>query len=196
VRFRQYIASKLTQAHGFVFFHVDGDRAWSDHLESASDTENQQKFDAMIRKPVRIILEGAPPQRRSRTKVATVVDPAAVGRQLRKLVLVMPFYSIEAWLFQNTEQAARHCPGAPACRHGCAEKLAAWRRDRSLLDEVLQPKHELCFGDVHNAELARTGYPLDEVLGAGKSLHATLLAMKECPELIAALEHTAPPWRQ
>jgi hypothetical protein len=194
VSFRQYIASKLLREHGFVFFHVDGDRSYREHVESPHRTENAQKLESMIRKPVRIILEGPPPQRRPRTTPAVLLDPAAIERRLGKLILVMPCYSLEAWLFQNTEEAARHCPGAPVCRHGCADKLAVWSRDRSLLDEVHQPKGELCFGAKHNAELASAGYPLDAVLGAEKSLYATSKALERCPELLAALERAASRW--
>lgn len=192
VRFCQYIATKLYQEHGFVIFHVDGDRAYGDRI----DSENAQKFESIIRRRVRINLVTPPAQRRPRRPRALPLDPATVERRLGKLILVMPFYSLEAWLFQNTEQAARHCPGAPICRHGCAGKLAAWSRDRSLLDEVLQPKGELCFGARHNAELASDGYPLDVALGAEKSLHATLKVLESCPELLAALERAAPRWRR
>jgi hypothetical protein len=190
VSFRQYIATKLVQEHGFVFFHVDGDRAYRDRGES----ENAQKFESVIRKHVRIILEGPPRQRRPRAKPVTPLEPAVIDRQLGKLILVMPFYSLEAWLFQNTEQAARYCPGAPVCRHGCAEKLAAWSHDRSLLDEMHKPKDELCFGDEHNTELASAGYPLDAVLDAEKSLHVTLKALESCAELVEALQHAVPSW--
>lgn len=193
VSFRQYIASKLRRAHGFVFFHVDGDRPYRERDTS----ENLRKFDVVIRKPVRIILEGPPPQRRARAKPPRADRGSTqVDRQLAKLIVLMPFYSVEAWLFQNTEQASRHCPGTPICRHGCREKLMAWRRDRAVLDELPKPKHELCFGDAHNADLAGAGYPLDEVLSAEKSLHDALQALGSCAELVEALAHAVPAWKR
>jgi hypothetical protein len=54
VGFRQYIATKLAQEHGFVLFHVDGDRA---HAHRAT-SENAAKFEDLIRRPVQIILQG------------------------------------------------------------------------------------------------------------------------------------------
>jgi hypothetical protein len=157
VRFRQYVAAKLRQEHGFVFFHVDGDRAYRDRRAS----ENHR----------------------------TDAD-----QPLTKLVFLVPYYSIEAWLFQNTERAARLCPGAPTCRLGCADKLARWRDDRGALDEVLTPKQELCLGNQHNAELAGPGYPLDEVLRANKSLYDTWQALTCCTPLVAALGQQTPRW--
>lgn len=190
VRFRQYIAAKLRQEHGFVFFHVDGDRAYRDRLAS----ENLRKLEAMIRHPVRIILEHPPARRRGRRKGAEPRGPMDADQPLTKLVFLVPFYSIEAWLFQNTEQAARLCPGAPKCRLGCADKLARWGENRDVLDEVLEPKLELCFRDRHNAELAAAGFPLDEVLGANKSLHDAWQALKRCTALVTALEQQTPRW--
>lgn len=192
VSFRQYIASKLQREHGFVFFHVDGDRPYRERATS----ENTRKFETMIRRPVRIILEGPLPHRRRRGEPSVPHHSAEVERRLAKLIILVPHYSIEAWLFQNTEHAARHCPGEPSCRHGCAEKLSAWSHDRALLDELPRPKDELCFGDAHNAELAGAGYPLDEVLSAEKSLHDALQALRSCSELAQALQHAMPSWKR
>lgn len=192
VRFRQYLATKLRQKYGFVFLHIDGDRIYSERAES----ENMQKFDSMIRQPVRIILGGAVSRRPGATKSLTETEPNAVGRQLAKLVLIAPFYSIEAWYYQNGSRALGFCPGPPACRRGCAAKLAVWQTDRGLLDEVWKPKNELCFGDRHNAELADAQYPLALVLNAGRSLSDTMKALRVCAELVEALERAKPSWQR
>jgi hypothetical protein len=191
VSFRQYIASKLRRERGFVFFHVDGDRPYRERATS----ENVRQFEAVIRRPVRIILEAVPRHRRHRATPPEALHSKEIDRRLAKLVLLVPYYSIEAWLFQHTERAARRCPGRPTCRHGCAEKLAAWSADRTLLDEIHKPKDQLCFHDEHNAELAGTGYPLDEVLNAEKSLHDALQALRGCSELMMALDEAMPGWK-
>lgn len=193
VSFRQYIAAKLRRERGFVFFHVDGDRPYRERASS----ENVRKFETMIRKPVRIILESPPPRRRDRPGSSVVsTGPAEIESRLAKLVLLAPFYSIEAWLFQNTEGAARFCPGEPVCRRRCVDKLAAWRHDRGVLDEVDAPKEQLCLGDRYNVELAGGGYPLDEVLQAEKSLHDALRALEGCATLVTALDQSMPRWQR
>lgn len=78
VSFRQYIASKLQRERGFVLFHVDGDRPYRERATS----ENTRKFETMIRKPVRIILEGPPPQRRARAEPPEKRDSTEVEQRL------------------------------------------------------------------------------------------------------------------
>jgi hypothetical protein len=192
IRFLQYIAAKLTQEQGFVFFHVDGDRAYGERATS----ENLQKFETLIREPVKIILERPPAQRRERRRLASDSSAGDIRHQLDKLILLMPFYSIETWLFQNTDVASRLCPGTPRCRHGCAEKLAAWRRERGALDEVIRPKLELCLGARHNIALVKERYPLDEVLEAKKSLHDALDALRSCSALVRVLGERMPHWQR
>lgn len=184
VAFRQYIATQLVLEHGFVVFHVDGDRVYAQRHTG----ENVRKFDELIRRPVRVILEGPPPRRRERR---SPLPPAAdVEERLAKLFLLAPFYSIESWLYQNIRLAARLCQSNPACLGQCLERLSAWAAERGALDEVNQPKKQLCFKDRHNAELAGAGYPTAEVLAAGKSLHDAFTPMRDCPALVRALATT------
>ncbi|MEM9458062.1 MAG: hypothetical protein AAGF11_28050 [Myxococcota bacterium] len=190
VRFLQYVAAKLRQTHGFVFFHVDGDRVYRRRAES----ENLHKFEALIRAGVRTILKAPPARRRGRRRSS--VEEVDAEQLLAKLVLLMPFYSIEAWLFQNTEVATRLCPGPPRCRRGCAKKLARWRLDRGALDEISKPKEELCFGARHNVALAGAGFPLDEILRANKSLRDAVEDLEACASLVRTLEQMMPSWQR
>lgn len=190
VRFLQYVAAKLRQAHGFVFFHVDGDRVYQRRAES----ENLRMFEVLIRQGVRTILQAPPARRRGRR--GSSVEEVDVDQRLAKLVLLMPFYSIEAWLFQNTDVATRLCPGPPQCRRGCAQKLASWCLDRGTLDEISKPKEELCFGARHNATLAGAGFPLGEVLEAHKSLYDAVGRLEACTPLVRTLEQMTPSWQR
>lgn len=183
--FRQYIATQLSLAHGFVVFHIDGDRVYAEHASS----ENRRKFDEMIRKHVRTILEGPPRKRRERT-TPVQTPPPSVEERLAKLFLLLPCYSIEAWTFQNTTVATRLCRQNPSCPGRCLEHLAKWQADRGALDEVDKPKTKLCFQDKHNAELAGSGYPMAAVVAAGKSLHDAVKPMRENPALLSALART------
>lgn len=188
VRFRQQIAAKLRERGGFVFFHYDGDRSYCDR----KSCENAAKFEALIRSHVRVIVEGPPARRgeRGRGLTLAVADSASL---LGKLIEVVPFYSVEAWYFQNTKQALAFCR-ARACRRGCEATLEAWRCDRSSLDEELGPKEKLCFGSEFNLELARKAFPDDEVLAARKSLYDLKCAFDGCAPLREALEATRPEW--
>ena len=88
------IATKLGREDGFVLFHIDGDRTWTDRATS----ENEAKFDKIVVARVRQLLQGRPG--------STAEDAEA---RLSRLFPVMPFYSIEAWLYQHTAVAIRLC---------------------------------------------------------------------------------------
>lgn len=186
VSLRQYIAAKLVEEGGFVLFHVDGDRIYRERASS----ENVAKFDEIIRRAVRIILESPPLTRRERGSVRT---DAEVNALLAKLIEVVPFYCVEAWYFQNTEKARELCQKNPKCRGECGDKLDRWAGDRKLLDELTKTKRELCFGAAHNLALAR-GLPLGEVLDARKSLSDLLTKLRETPGLHDALRAQRPEW--
>lgn len=188
VAFRQYIAAHLTRGEGFVVFHIDGDRVYAERGTS----ENVRKFDDLVRRPVRIILEGPPPKRRERQPPPQ--PRAGVDERLSKLFLLTPFYSIESWLYQNVATAMRLCRQNVACGGKCVARLTAWEADRAALDEVDKPKTSLCFRDRHNAELAGGGFPIAAVLAAKKSLHDVVAVMGRCLALTRALAqtHSAP----
>ena len=123
VDLRRAIAGKLVEGlgdvPGFVFFHVDGDRAW--RFRAESDTRAKlAELAAAIEPLVRAALE----------KKGRAAELRAVMSRFGALV---PFHSIEAWLFQNTDEATRICraacgrPGRPSCRAGrsCGSRVRA-----------------------------------------------------------------------
>lgn len=82
------IATKLMEpdGSGFVLFHVDGDRIWKER----DSCEHEEKFEQAIRLGVeQVLMDRGVPQ----------ADREAA---LFRLVLVMPFWCIEAWCYQNT----------------------------------------------------------------------------------------------
>ncbi|MFH1466644.1 MAG: hypothetical protein ABIO70_19820 [Pseudomonadota bacterium] len=163
------IVTKLLEpgVPGFVLFHIDGDRPWA----AAATSENVAKFEELIRAPVRRALAGRSP------------DP------LPKLLPVVPFYSIEAWLYQNTTKVRSEMKGQHGCKQGDRKKLATWEADPALLDEVEAPKDHFCLGGTHNLALT-AAFPADKVLGAGKSFAAAVQSMKACQPLVKALAAT------
>jgi hypothetical protein len=174
---RRTIATKISEADppGFVFFHADGDRSWS--LRATS--ENRQKFSDRIRHGVEQLVVSA-----LERKAALEEREATMAR----LHLLMPFYSIESWLYQNGRAAIAICHA----EHGGqdAERFEAWESDRGALDEVEKPKEQTCLGSRHNLRLAKESFPTDAVYEAKKSFEEAVDGLFKCSELVAALERT------
>lgn len=168
------IATKLGRDDGFVFFHVDGDRTWAERAAS----ENRAEFESIVRLRVQQLL----------VQLRRIsVDEAE--RRLRRLFVVVPFYSIEAWLYQHTEVAVRLCQQHH--QGSDVEVFEGWRDDRAALDEVLKPKEAVCLRADHNLALAGAGYPAPAVCDAGRSYAATVEALRACEELVKILDATA-----
>jgi hypothetical protein len=160
---------------GFVFFHYDGDEAFSNR--GASDARRHFA-------ELRVKIE-------QQVRAAGVTTDEAVGRVMRRLVAVEPFYCIEAWTYQHTEAAKKIC----ARRCGKHTKLfEAWAGDRGALDEITKPwspeQLDCCLGKENNVGLVAAGYPAADVWGAGKSFYETVDRMCECPDLVEAVART------
>jgi hypothetical protein len=176
------IAAQLRQPAGFVVFHFDTDRVWTQRDTS----ENRQKFDAIIREGVRRILLGeAPPPFAQRPPPK--LTPEQIEAALERLFVLSPCYSIESWLYQATKELLAYCQ-----KHHASEKhvqlIESWAADRALLDEVPQPKDDAlaCVGDHHNAELAKV-FPAEEVWLAERSFYESVERLRGCSALVEAL---------
>lgn len=191
----QWIATKLSRAEDgaprFVLFHYDGDRVWSQR----ESCENADKFAQRIRAGVQNALVDPPqrlPLRKGGVPAGVTTAPKSaeeIERLLRRLVEVVPFYSMEAWLFQNFEVAKANCRG-----HRCGGKhvplLEAWQKGEPSLDEVSKPKEELCFRDQANADLAGPGFPAVDLYLAGTSFYESVERLGQSPQLVEALEQS------
>ncbi|MFS8070928.1 MAG: hypothetical protein ACMG6S_31560 [Byssovorax sp.] len=168
------IATKLGREDGFVLFHIDGDRPWS----RRDSSENVAKFETIVVARVRQLLRGRPGG-----------TPEDAEARLRRLFPIVPFYSIEAWLFQHTEVAVRLCRE----RHKGRDigTFESWKRDRTAIDEVVKPKDSVCLGSAHNLECAGSGYPAQEVFEAGRSYAICVERLRACVELNELLDATA-----
>lgn len=156
VRLVQRLARQLMQG-GFVVHHVDGDTVWAERASS----ENLRAYDDVILRRVRAQLVAT---RRAGQKKLAPHEADLLMKE--RLIVLVPHWSIEAWLFQNTEKARALCPDE---QHECRERLDRWAGDRGALDEERTPKKLLCFEDRHNLALARDGFPSEDVRAAGKS---------------------------
>lgn len=180
VDLRRELSTKILEddVPGYVLFHFDGDRPWSQQNES----DNANAFQSFVQS-LRPLIERTLQQR------GVSADEAAIDRRLRRICPVTPYYSIESWLYQNLEIVR------DACRRGCGRHLGvikAWEDDRSLLDEVIKPKTQLCIGSTKNAELAEafTSQLADQLYELEQSFHAAIELLGACPALPDALALT------
>ncbi|WP_164008564.1 hypothetical protein [Pyxidicoccus trucidator] len=180
------IATQLMLENGWALFHVDGDRTWADR----SSSENVQKFRPLVWEKVRLRILMELEQREKQTANPTTPSEreARANQRMTRLKQVVPFYSMEAWLFQNTREAVRLC--AEHYRNTDVERFNAWEQDRTALDEVLEPKKKVCLGAKHNLELASQGFPARAVHDAGKSFAAVVQELSQDEELTEALSRT------
>jgi hypothetical protein len=173
------IVTELLKQNGFVLYHIDGDRPWAEHALS----DNVRQFHERMIPPIKAALRHELGKQQ--------VSESTQAERLKRLRLLVPFYSIEAWLYQNTREAIRLCV-EEGCGQ-CSPKLEAWRQSRASLDEVPQPKETLCLRDRHNEHLARSGFPSIEVFEAGASFSHAVTNLLDCTELLDALERTSAP---
>ncbi|WP_225413753.1 hypothetical protein [Stigmatella hybrida] len=178
------IAARLLEP-GFVIFHFDTDRVWSERHTS----ENRKKFESILRRGVRRILRGEvplpirpgppPPQR----------TPDQIEAALGRLLVLSPCYSIESWLYQSTTKIRDHCQAKHASgEHG--KLIDSWAADTRVLDEVYRPKDDAlpCVRDHHNEQLAQA-FPAQEVWLAQRSFYEFVETLRACAPLMNALSH-------
>jgi hypothetical protein len=126
------------------------------------------KFEQIVRTGVRQVLMGAaPPPVRSRFAPLSEMEATAATR---RLFVMHPCYSVEAWLYQSTPELAEICRSIHE-RADHQELIRQWSVDRSALDEVEAPKDGVlnrCVGALHNERLA-TAFPSSEVEAAQRS---------------------------
>lgn len=142
------IATSLARPNHFVFFHIDGDCEWGQRSRASVITD----FDVHVRAPVANLLR----------KPGEDVD-----EKLERLFLVLPFYSIESWLYQNTKHAILICDRKYQGMD--VDQFMAWGADRGQLDEIKKIKEAVELGNRHNHELAEHGFPARAVYEVGKS---------------------------
>lgn len=176
------IATQVMLEDGWVLFHIDGDTVWS----SREASENAEKFPKLISEKVRALIELRLSKSQSNSTPQQIAAQASA--RVTRLKPVVPFYSMEAWLFQNTDEAIRLCQTHYNGRD--VDQFQTWSSDRTALDELPKPKEAVCLGAAHNLELASHGLPAREVRAAGKSFAATVEALSQDAELCADLART------
>lgn len=168
----QSIASQLATDCGFVAFHYDGDRAWAHRGTCVHDSH----FESNVRQRVQALLGNRMTSER--------LDEA-----MSKLLVLKPFYCLEAWTYQNFSRARAICEelGNPAG----SELLDAWEADPGLLDEVIGPPDIFPLKRHYNVELTERSYPAGRVYAIDKSFAATVNEALSCKPLLEALSRLA-----
>jgi hypothetical protein len=185
VRLLRYIARKLSLPDTFVFFHIDGDQPWAER----GTCENIAKFDRKVVTQLPHVVErGRANAPRTRQRAKDGAEPPAPALQIEHLLLVCPFRSIEAWLYQNIRRASEICRREHGGRH--AGDIEAWQGKREEFDELPAPDQALCLKKAYNRELASNGFPTQLAYDVRKSFAESVDRMGRCGALRAALERT------
>jgi hypothetical protein len=184
VRLLRYIARRLSQPDTFVFFHSDGDRTW----DLRHTSENTAEFDRLVRVALPQVVDRGRangPRAKARAQPAAPEPPPM---HLDRLLLLCPFRSIEAWLYQNVRAAIDICRREHRSAHVGA--LQAWETQRDQLDELPAPEKTMCLKKEFNLELAKSGFPAREAYDVKKSFAESVDRLLGCDALTRALERT------
>nr|AGC71835.1 hypothetical protein [uncultured bacterium A1Q1_fos_1807] len=175
---QRYIERQVRRhdAIGFVIIHVDGDRPYH-QSKAGTESHNQQRLENDIISKVRISLQDQP-------------------SLLERIMIIVPFYSIESWLYQNTREALRLLDLHYRSHDGDRRQFQHWQNNRHELDEVSRPKELVSIHARFNRELACQNFPAQQVYDVEKSFHKSVERLRACRALIAALESTRSQWEQ
>lgn len=171
------IAGKLRESGGFAVVHFDADTSWGQR----ADCENEKmfgEFRLLIEQNLRATISHRDQQ---------AVSEDDICKAMKKLVPLIPFWSVESWLYQDTVGGKRYCEAQGCGAHH--NDFDSWSVARGALDEVTQPKDVVCFGSKHNTALARE-FPIAPVCSTLKSLYSAAEGFLACDELMVALQRT------
>ena len=167
------IATRLCESNlHVVLFHYDGDQPWSERTPCPRHAVFARRIVAPV---AQLIVNRTAAQRE---------------RALARLITIVPFYSVESWLYQNTEVAQRLCVKHHGGRH--VDTFARWASDRGALDEQHKPKDTSCLSDKFNLALATERFPAKDVCAVEKSFHAAIERLRASVDLMGLLEALTP----
>ena len=123
-----------------VVVHVDADRGWSDRC-GEHGCDNLQAF-----------------RRRITARVAALLDGKGMVTHLDRLLEVIPFWCIESWLFQNSQEAQKICDELGNV--AASEQITAWQNAPHRLDDVVRPKTQITLGAKYNLRVTPSFEPV------------------------------------
>jgi hypothetical protein len=161
VTFIRRLATELAKG-AFVVFHYDGDTAWA----GREDALTPKQFQHAVRNKL------------------SHFEPKLGQAERKRLIELVPHYSVEAWAYQATEHAVHLCEAQYEGRD--VEVFQTWAADRARLDEELRPKERTVLRAKHNTELMQH-LRASEVVAIGKSLAHFVRLLEEHEELAELL---------
>ncbi len=174
----QTIAGQLATQDGFVIFHFDGDVPYAQQGRA----ENPKKFQKQIVERVyQLLLASGSSIKR---------EPAEAQALLDKLLILTPYYCIEAWTYYNNRVLRNRCTEADF------PLLDSWQQDPALLEELNRPWDHVSAGKAHNRELVEQDFPSRVAIAAQKSFADIVNQLKKNTTLISALTPLVFPWLQ
>ncbi len=184
VRLYKYIARRLCEVQTFVLFHVDGDTPWENRAQS-ENVQYLEKFVILIEQAAGVGQSNVQRSRRS-ALVDTITTPKL---DFDRFIPVVPFYTLEAWLYQNLERLIDICSREHDGGH--VESLRSWESARMEIDEIIKPSEHFCVKkNTHNLELASQGFPAQKAYDVRKSFFDSVERMRKCQKLVDALAAT------
>lgn len=167
--FMQRILNELIDDDTFVFWHVDGDIAWS--ARGSDGGENYRKFNQIIK--------GTSTFRSPMTGRDIEID-------ISKVFLTMPYYSMESWLLPFVDQLT---PSSNKIQKRREEEIMAIPLEE--FDEIEKIKH------VHNINENLTlskEFKHDRLYTIGKSYTKFFDSVIGNASFVAELKEQLPPW--
>lgn len=163
------IATEAAGPESFVVFHFDGDTTWAQRATALTAAQFESKIVTHAKQHAIGI---------------AAKDPEVAPFNNEKIIRLVPYYAIEAWLFQNFDECERMAT-TPADR----TQVAQWRNNRGLLDELIRPDEQLSIGKTNNLPLAKSLFnaTVTDVVAAGKSLAKIVEGLKCNAALSAAV---------
>ncbi|WP_434421913.1 hypothetical protein [Nannocystis pusilla] len=157
------IVRHLLRSEGpaLVFVHVDGDQRWSER-DREHLCDNVHRFDEEIL-----------------TRVRSILDKHGHIDVLERIVYVVPFWSIESWLFQNHEEALKILAETHPRYEEALARFEEWQRQPHVLDEQPYPKDVVRFQAKYNRRLAENRFPARKVKDLGLSFAAAVRRLEQ-----------------
>ncbi len=165
--YMQRLTLELLSEDTFVVWHVDGDRSFGDR-----PGENEDKFFPFI------------------NKYKTVTSPRdgrAVSIDISKIFLMMPYYSIESWLFPFVSKL----PSSLGLDHSSVAELSGISPEE--FDEIEKIKHKFSIYDSYNRELSEK-VTCEDLYDVDKSFTRFWDSLCESGKLNKSIARHLPSW--
>lgn len=160
-----------------ILLHMDGDCLWS-KSEGGKKGQNVEPFENDVRPAV----------------LQHLVDKKQVER-ISRLVLLVPYYNIEAWIFQNlTDSIALYekLPESTPYRKENLRRLRAFEQDRTQLDEQTTLKNFKLLNTRENRLALAQKLPAKKAYAVGCSFTAAVNKLQTALKSLAPASDPPP----